>query len=152
MGAGDFSAGVGMAGLDPVFSTKRKTRRLDVATFFDLSVRDAVLLEDGRITAAHPVDQQVQMSFAIERGTLRSAPEIGHTLRQLRRGNRQQVTQDFIARVLDAQPYAQLILEQKIEHLGVELTVPASGAVFGFIKYRNLRRSPSDVTTQPINL
>lgn len=45
--------------------------------------KDAEMLTDGRLAADHPVDAWMDLALSIPRGSLKSSPETGHTLREV---------------------------------------------------------------------
>lgn len=82
-GYGTSGAGIGPAGHDPVTTSVAVERTLPLALHFDPSTGDATMLSTGRLQADHPVDAWMDLTFSVPRGTLRSSPLVGHTLREI---------------------------------------------------------------------
>lgn len=139
-GAGDSSAGTGPAGFAPIgpFSTRKTTtppRATNYNPFtkdFTTSVTNGVALYD----AIHPVDQQVILALSIPLGSLKSAPTVGHRLREVNRLSGPQLeraVQDRIRLALKS-----LVDRGKISILSVEVDVHVSGQLKVATSYQNL--------------
>lgn len=108
------------------------------AIFFDAGTRDATLDADGRYEEMDPDDQQVALSFAVARGTVKHAPEVGHDFLELLDvpPSKLQATAERMA--AEASPFDSLLAARRVELLGVEVRVPKRGEVRTIIKYRKL--------------
>lgn len=138
MGAGQFPAGIGPAGFDPVAdpSPPRTTPELS-ALKFDGASRDWVMLADGRYEAAHPVDQKVALSLLVELGTIASATNIGSKLKKIRPGGasmRAQVTDA----INTSFPLSALLANGDVETDAIEIELTTSGYNVAYY-YFNLR-------------
>jgi hypothetical protein len=84
-GYGTSGSGIGPAGHDPVSApSDQVVRTLPLALHFDPSTGDATMLSTGRLQADHPVDAWMDLTFSVRRGSLRSSPDVGHTLGEIR--------------------------------------------------------------------
>jgi hypothetical protein len=78
MAAGDFPAGEGPAGLDPVLTSAPLERFLaGAARKYDPSIQDWASDDRGNHTAAHPVDQQMVTCLTMAAKSIRSAADQG---------------------------------------------------------------------------
>lgn len=82
MGAGNFPAGVGPAGLDPVYvATPTTPGTFPTALAFDPGLRGYVQNADGTMKSIDPVDAEVALLLGIEQGSIPSAATLGQKLR-----------------------------------------------------------------------
>ena len=152
MGMGDFPAGSGPAGADPVY---KPATALPVvgprAVFYDPSIRQYVLTDaSGRPLDVHPIDQIVASRTTSQKNQSTSSPDLG--TRILARfklappSRHPQIAYQEMASVL-----ADLITAGDIQLLGVTLTVqPSNGAQIVIPNYINLR-NPASSTLYPAN-
>lgn len=136
-GAGGSGAGGGPSGFDPIGSPgTQQTVVPGTSVQFDPTARDFAGTDAGYWKAVHWVDQSVTLALTIERGKLRSAPEMGVRYRQIKRlGDTTQnevedMTLEALAHLL-AQP-------PKIEIVSIETAQPARGQLLIAVTYRNL--------------
>jgi hypothetical protein len=154
MGAGSFPAGQGPAGKDPVVRSPEVFVQFPAATFVDLGVRDHLLDSDGNWREMDPVDQAMQLAFLIRRGTLRSAPEIGHTFRDLTRvsPNAATLQEEGRRRAKLAQPAKDMIDAGFAEITLVTVRSPKRGELSAEVTYRNLRARTRTTKTINVNM
>lgn len=147
MGAGDFAAGLGPFGHDPVGDPSTRTLVAPVAAaFFDPSTRDYPLDANGRVVAIHPVDQAVALALTIELGAVGSVSDLGHELRRIPRGTQPQIASyaaDAVKRALKA-----ITDRGDATLLNVTTVSPFRGAQQVTVEYRNNRLSPPAIRTQ----
>jgi hypothetical protein len=82
MGAGDFQAGAGPAGFDPVYVPATPSPPfLPRAPFFDPSINQFLTLdENGNPIDMHPIDQIVTLRLTTRKGQSKSATSLGTRL------------------------------------------------------------------------
>jgi hypothetical protein len=149
MGAGEFPAGAGLAGSDPVNPASASIfgRAPARALTFDLLTRRFLFNSDGSATDTHPVDQKVVLALGVELGALLAAPTIGNRLRaRLSRVAPQKIAaialdevRVTLKRLLDANDIALLSVDVDGETVRGRVTIA--------IAYVNLR----DPATNPQN-
>jgi len=152
MGAGDFSAGDGPAGEDPVTAPSTASANTPPpAPYLDLGLRDYRLNANGVTASMHPVDQAAQWSFAIRRGTHKVDPRVGHTFFDSPSGLSGAAKQnDLNLRALDAFPFSRFIAAGQIEFVGVQVADPKKGETGIAVHYRNLVADPLQVKTTTV--
>lgn len=140
MGAGEFAAGDGAAGEDPVaVPSAASANTPPPAPYLDLGLRNYKLNADGTIARMHPVDQAAQWSFAVVRGTHKADPRVGHTFFKSPPGLSGEAKQnDLTLRALDAFPFSRLIKAGQIEFVSVQFVDPKKGETRIAVHYRNL--------------
>jgi hypothetical protein len=136
--------GVGPFGEDPVQTSDPAVQQTPpAAIYLDLGTQDAKV-EDGLWTSMHPVDQAVQLSFGVRRGTLRSAPDVGHQFDLIRVIGNTRFEGDVRAATRDAFPFSRLVTDGSITHLDTVIQRGKSGEFRVLVSYVNnkLPRSP----------
>lgn len=85
MPIGDFPAGEGPLGVDPVAAPSAPVaiRKPPAAIEFNPLTGRFTMLDDGRFVEVHPVDQMVSIALGKTSGAWKSAPGAGHTLDKL---------------------------------------------------------------------
>ena len=83
MGAGSGSAGVGLAGVDPL-PLSVTPGPMTGAAQYDPRTRTLVMNADGTIATVDPVDQEVAFCLTIKKGTISSNPTRGFDWDRLR--------------------------------------------------------------------
>ena len=152
MGAGSFGAGSGPAGLDPVAITSPVTATLTpAAPYLDLKLKNFKLNADGSFAAQHPVDQAVQWSFAIRRGTHKADARIGHTLFDGPRLTGDAQLKDLTQRAADAFPFSVLLEKKQVAFEGVQVVNPKNGETDLAVHYRNLVLDPTQRLTASVS-
>lgn len=148
MGAGDFCAGDGDAGEDPVAPPSPASDNVPpAAAYLDLGSKNFLLNADGTMASMHPVDQAVQWSFAIRRGTHKADQRIGHTFFQAPPLTGAAKQKDLEARAQDAFPFSKLIAQKDVQFIGVTVADPKKGETGIVVAYRNLRLDPTQTQT-----
>ena len=145
MGAGNFAAGQGFGGADPVldpslppvFRFPDAIHPLIETGSFKLEQR--VELSGLTWASIHPVDQAVILAFMIRRGTYAPAPEIGATFREITRISGQPLIEEVKAAVRVARPFSDMVSQKFVEHVGTKVENPKRGEFRVAIEYRNLR-------------
>jgi hypothetical protein len=151
MGAGDFSAGDGPAGDDPVIvSVVTPAKTPPPAAYLDLGLRNYRLNADGTSARMHPVDQAAQWSFAIRRGTHKADKRVGHTFFEAPPLSGAAKQNDLALRAQDAFPFSRLIADGKIAFEGVQVADPKKGETGIAVHYRNLVLDPLNVQTTTV--
>lgn len=141
MGAGDFPAGVGGAGFDPVTEFAAPTvQPLPGAVRWSLETRDSVYSESGTFTPTSPIDAQMTLGLGTRKGTISGAPEIGHTFAETNLATTDQAIQrDVEERARAAVPVATLLAAKDVEILSVQWSFSRWGGLTVSTQYRNLR-------------
>jgi hypothetical protein len=86
MGLGDFPAGEGLGGLDPIpLVLGPNGLTAPVALRYDGATKDFLLDANGHYLGIHPVDQQVALALICGLGTMPAAPKVGAAFRQIKR-------------------------------------------------------------------
>lgn len=100
MSAGDFEAGAGVAGLDPVSAPSApRNVRPPLALWFQGLTRDFPLRDDGQYQSTHPVDQEVELAMEISRGKVPALPTLGTDFTNLPLSNPQLLQAEVERRV-----------------------------------------------------
>lgn len=148
MGAGDFAAGDGPAGEDPVApASPASNNSPPAAPFLDLGSKNFLLNADGTVASMHPVDQAVQWSFAIRRGTHKSDQRVGHTFFDAPPLTGEAKMNDMRLRAQDAFPFSRLITSGAVVFEGVQVISPKSGETGIAVHYRNTQIDPTRTQT-----
>lgn len=113
---------------------------------YDVGARDALLNASGKYVPAHPVDQQVAFALSHRRGSIRSNPESGIDLSQVRLGSAS-VGEDIRAAVNTA--LASLLERGDVEVMRLEWEVYTPGQIRIAVTYRNLRTGAVDKIGYP---
>jgi len=143
MGAGNFDAGAGDAGHDPVEDpSPAPGRRPAGAIMYDGAAAGWVLDAQGHYRTVHEVDQRVALALVVREGDLASVPGTGSRLRRLGRLSPTRLVtaaQDAVRVAL-----APMLAAQEIEILSIGATAPSRGKLLVVTKYKNLLLRPSD--------
>lgn len=124
-GAGAFPAGIGLAGLSPVQPGKpRLARGPSSAAFFDPRTRQFPFDASGALVAANYVDVAVALAWFVERGAIKSAPDVGRALKGIVMAGPLQGAVD--ARMRAAVSY--WVTQGKIQVLSIVANVPGSAS------------------------
>jgi hypothetical protein len=151
MGAGQFAAGDGPAGEDPVAAPSAPSANdPPAAAYLDLELRNFKLNADGTFAEMHPVDQAAQWSFAIRRGTHKADRRVGHTLFDGPPLTGVAKQNDLNIRAQNAFPFSRLISEGKIAFEGVQVADPKKGETGVAVHYRNLALDPLNILTATV--
>lgn len=150
MGAGEFDAGEGLAGEDPVpaFAQPRNVTP-PVALLLDGRTLDFPLDTTGLYRSVHPVDQEVALALMAKFGTIAGAPDTGNKLRLIRKlGPRTKAeATNIVNEAIGALIAANDI---KLLDLTIETRTP-QGALLVAVSYQNLRLKPSQPRTVRIS-
>lgn len=148
MPAGLYPAGVGPSGHAPVADPATlAVGSMPAATRYDGMTRGFQLDSDGNWIAIHPVDQEVALACLLPRGSVRSAPAVGHTFRDLVPGS-----PSLRAAALDR---ARLALARPLARGDIVLddVIVQSAPLAVAVLYRNLRSAdPSKTLTRTATL
>lgn len=148
MGAGDFCAGEGDAGEDPVSDASPAVNNTPpAAAYLDLATKNFRLNEDGSTAEMHPVDQAAQWSFLNRQGTLHADTRVGHTFFQAPPLTGEAKLNDLRRRAREAFPFSKLIAQRDVEFIDVVLADPKKGETGIAVLYRNLRLDPTKTQT-----
>jgi hypothetical protein len=141
MGAGQFGAGAGGAGMDPVYLAVPPAPFTGPrAVKYDPSIKQYVLTDaNGNKIDVHPVDQIVVTRLTVEQGSSASSPTLGQRIRKLWNRSQparyQQIAQAECTRVLQ-----DLINAGDVKLLSVSVTFdPVNGARVVVPTYVNMR-------------
>jgi len=93
MPLGDYEAGSGPAGFDPIAISTRPTAAAPTALLYDLETRQTLLDSNGYARSMDPVDQEVRFCIGVELGAFPSSPTTGIDLGRLRRARSEAVQQ-----------------------------------------------------------
>jgi hypothetical protein len=99
MALGDYPAGEGPAGFDPVMASSRVAPVVPKALYIDLEKRTVLYDANGYAKAMHPVDQTMAICCGIKKGTLTSSPDDGldvDRILQASLASRQSVAEDAV--------------------------------------------------------
>lgn len=146
MGAGDYGAGLGGAGFDPVLpaSSPITDAAPPLAVYFDLATKTYLSNADGTLKGMHPVDQRVVLALGIEAGSLTGVPSQGHRFRS----RLSRVPPATIPRIaLDETRLAlkNLLLAKDILLLAVETDTTVRGRVLIAVTYVNMRDPATNI-------
>jgi hypothetical protein len=84
MSAGDYEAGAGLAGLDPLpEGSPPRNVRPPHALWFQGLTRDFPLRDGGQYQSTHPIDQEVELAMEVAVGKIPALPSIGLDLAAL---------------------------------------------------------------------
>lgn len=148
MGAGDFDAGDGDAGEDPVAAASPAVNNAPVpAAYLDLATKNYRLNDDGSSVAMHPVDQAAQWTFLNRQGSLQGDARVGHTFFQAPPLTGEAKLNDLRRRAREAFPFSKLIAQGDVQFIDVALADPKKGETGIAVLYRNLRLDPTQTQT-----
>lgn len=139
MPLGSHPLGSGPLGFAPVAAPSPGGSQTPKAPLLHPGTHDAVPVGDGLLLGVHPTDQAVAFALGIQRSSIASAPEQGHTL-----GDLEHAARDLEAQVRQRieQALSRLIDRGEIRLLGVDTTrLPGGFAVD--VTYQNLRLFPA---------
>lgn len=146
MGAGDFPAGMGPAGFDPVVAPPPpRDAKLPSAIWFDGATRTFLFDAQGRLVPIHPVDQSVALSILVELGKLSSAPTVGSSARRA-------TGTTEAARLADVETRMRAAVKRRVDAgdiqiVAIVVTSPVPGRTVARFRYLNLRIPGSQVRT-----
>lgn len=151
MGAGQFPAGFGPSGADPVVEpTAARAVTLPAALLLEGRTLDYTLDAAGLYTGLHPVDAWVANQLLIRRGTLASAPTAGQGLREVRRlGTPRAAAQ---ARDLIQQALKERVDSGDITIVKIDIETSGLGRLLAAVSYVNNRLHPATASTTKVNL
>ncbi len=147
MGAGDYPAGEGFAGHDPVASSTATPATALSALKFDGASKDWLQGADGRLEGVHPIDQAVALSVHLVQGTIAGVPTVGDTTRLITHVGGKGFEADVRDRILTSNPLARLISRGDVRVHNVTIEVRPNGAVAGILEYFNMRLDPTKTRT-----
>lgn len=136
VGAGGFAAGRGPAGFAPILAPSVKLATTPPrATNYD-PVTKTFTSTNGYYDSIHPVDQAVAIALLFPKGSLKSAPDVGHTFQQLGRNS-------GVRLVADAEDRARLALKKLVDAGSISIgNVDVDASIRGQVKiavtYTNL--------------
>lgn len=139
----DFPAGDGPGGYSPILSPSAYEKpRTPTATKFDGRTKDYPLDAAGHWEAIHPVDQGVALAHMVRQGTIKSAPTVGHTLREITHLGKPDLKADVTDRIRRAVPLAALLADGSvvIDRIDVETS---GGRLLEATYYRNMKQDPT---------
>lgn len=143
MGAGDFAAGLGPAGFDPIESSTAVPAEAAAALKYDASRKDFVQDDDGRLEAVHPIDQQVALSVHLVQGTVSAVPSAGNTKRKVDSIGGKGFEADIRDRILTSNPLARLITNGDVTVAAVLVETGEHGRLLAALEYFNNRLDPT---------
>jgi hypothetical protein len=137
MGAGDYEAGSGPAGSDPVVSTGPSIAKRYPVPIFDPATKDFTLNSDGQYASTHPVDQAVALALGIQLGKVTSDVALGNSLKEIVKAGAPTLQSNVETRI-------RVALKTLLDAGDIELgTITVETAQFGgfavAVPYRNLR-------------
>lgn len=151
MGAGNFPAGAGPAGLDPLPPpSPPRDVSPPAALYFDGRTQGFPLDAQGRYVGIHPVDQAVALALIVRLGTLGAVPEQGAAFRDIRKITPSTGTQATdMARIA----LAAIVQRGDITILDIQVeTRRTMGAVLIAVSYKNLRTIPTKPAVIRLNV
>jgi len=146
MGAGQFGAGFGSAGVDPVYVPVSPSVVVPPrAVKYDPSVKGFLLTDaSGNAIDIHPVDQMVAVRWTWEQGVSASSPSVGQ---KIRARMAQVGPSKWLAIAVDEfnQAVADLVAAGDVKVLGVTQAVnPSNNSIVFIPSYVNLRDPKTD--------
>jgi hypothetical protein len=150
MGAGDYPAGAGPAGSDPIVSTGPAVDKRFPVPLYDLQSKDFPLDSFGEYRATHPVDQAVSLALGIQLGKVAGDPTLGNSLKAIIKAGGPTLQNNVETRIRTA---LKALLDASDIELGtiVVETIPLGGFLVA-IPYRNLRVLSSQQQTKRLPL
>jgi len=125
VGIGAAPAGSTPAGLDAqTFLTPYVPKAPPAAIKLDIFERDAVLDADGHFENMGTIEQQVAISFAYPRGSIKHSKTTGHDFMDLPRLARAPLDAEIERRARQASPFDALLRDGKVELLKVTTQHP----------------------------
>ena len=134
-------------GLDSQTVTAVTTRSAPAALAFDGSSRNFKLDSDGQYESAHPIDARVFNLLRIAAGSIRSAVDVGQTVRAIRYIDQRTIRATIEDRVRTV--LAPMIAAGEIRLLTVDIDTETRGRVLFAVNYVNLvtrRRETANVS------
>lgn len=125
MGAGDAPAGRTPAGLGvQTLSASYTPSSAPAAIRLDVRSRDAALDSIGRYEDMGTIEQQVAISFAYPRGSLKHSPSVGHDLFKIDRVVGAELDAAIERAARQASPFDRLLAAGKVEFIKVSAQHP----------------------------
>ena len=143
----DMLAGEGYAGFalpqeDPAQSLAYPAK----ARQFDGKTGGYTLTSEGHWTESHPVDQGVALSLCFRKGSIKSAPDVGHTLHLVRLGTAR-TRAEVEDRVKNAFPLSSYLAAGLVRIVEIAHEERPSGGLFVAVGYIN-EAEPGQKRTQ----
>lgn len=151
MGAGNFPAGMGPQGLDPLPPpSPPRDVTIPAALYFDGRTQGFPLDAAGHYVGIHPVDQATALALIVRLGTLASAPTTGAGFRNIHKITKAAAN---TATSMAHAALASLVQAQDIQILSIQVeTKRTQGAILIAVSYRNLRTLPPKPATITMNV
>ena len=149
MATGDYGAGIGPAGADPVTLATPRAVKLRVTARWDGFAKAFIQDSDGRLTEGHWVDLGMAIGLLFKQGSIASAKEVGSTLHLIDDLTSPNLARAIEDRVRKANPVARLLSDGHavIESISHELR--QHGGIIVAVNYRNLRLKDGRLHTIP---
>lgn len=93
---------------------------------------------DGRLVSDHPVNQGMALSMSVRKGSIRSAPNVGHELHKVEIGT-ERTAADVRDRVLVAYPLSRYVSEGSVEILSITHEEQDVGRLIVSVLFRNTK-------------
>lgn len=106
------------------------------AVTFDPASGDFLLDADGRYEEGESIEEQVTLSFAAPRGSLKHAPEIGHDFLTLPRVSGARLDAEIDRAAVRATPFDRLLAAGRVEFLGCTKVHPKNTETRLAIRWR----------------
>lgn len=137
MGAGNFPAGTGPAGLDPVISSRPRDPIPIISSLaVDGLTKDYQLDAAGRYVGVNWVDNAAFTLLRIAEGSVKSAPAVGETVSKIRYIDQVKIQAQVEDRVKVA--WRDLLSRNLVEIVDIILDLTVAGRIMYVVNYRNL--------------
>ena len=127
IGAGAVKSGSTLAGNDAVIPGVTPRQIVVDAMRYEGSTRDWELDEQSNFVGVTPNEQAVVLALCVKRGSIKSSPDTGNTLHEIKYLGAANLAADITNRVMSANPIARLVDSKSISIVKIEHQVTKSG-------------------------
>jgi hypothetical protein len=148
MGAGDYPAGTGPAGHDPIVTTQPRAFVTPAALKYHGASRGFLLdSSTGVLEACHPVDQKMAFGLLFRRGSIKGDRRVGNTFHLIESTHNADLEQQLWDRARTAYPVSEVLAAGDAVIERIEHEVREHGGLGIAVTYRNLRLKDADPIT-----
>jgi hypothetical protein len=145
MGAGDYPAGVGPCGHDPIVTDQSRVFVTPEALKYDGATK--AFIQDattGKLEACHPVDQKMAFGLLFRRGSIKGDIRIGNTFHEIQSVRNADIQQQLWDRARTAMPVSDVLLAGDAEILRIGYEERPHGGLTIVVEYVNKRLKNSN--------
>jgi hypothetical protein len=137
-GAGSDPSGIGPAGFDPIRNGSSVSVNAPNAIRYEGATRDWPLDANGQYQRIHWVEQAFALGCCTRKGKIKSAPNVGHTLFELKVLGGLNLSAEIEDRLRNAIPIASLLKNREAEITRIEHSSNPQGQLRVAVYFKNL--------------